>query len=567
MAERLAADGMAVGVALRGQQGPGRGRASPPSRRPAAGPIAVGGDVADEHAAWPPLFDAAEEAFGGVDVVVNAAGRMALAPIAELDLDDLDRMHRTNIRGTFVVAQQAARRVRAGGAIITFSTSVRGWRSPTYGAYAASKGAVEALTPSWPASCAAGTSPSTPSPPAPPPPPCSSTARTRRPSPPGRARPPAGAARAARRHRRGRRLPRRPARWVNGQVLFANGGIASDGTGACTRSSSSPAQSQRMGFGAMTARELARAGHTVYAGMRDTGGRNAPAVADAAAFAAEHGADLRTVELDVADQDSVDAAIARDHRRARTHGRDRAQRRAHGARPHGGLHPRAARARLRHQRGVARNGSTAPRCHTCAAQGHGLLVWVGRLSTRGGTPPYLAPYFAAKAAMDSLAVSYAAELARFGIDTSIVVPGSFTSGTNHFAHAGHAADEPVAAAYEERYAGLLDQVGARLAELAPPDADPAEVARVIVRVVDAPAGRRPFRVHVDPADDGAEVVNAVATACGRSSTAGSASTTCCTSGHEREIASIDGRGRPAPAPGTGPAPGRRGARRGPGRGG
>ena len=57
------------------------------------------------------------------------------------------------------------------------------------------------------------------------------------------------------------------------------------------------------------------------------------------------------------------------------------------------------------------------------AQGDGLLVWVGSTSTRGGTPPYLAPYFAAKAAEDSLAVSYAAELARFGIDTTIVVPG------------------------------------------------------------------------------------------------------------------------------------------------
>ena len=74
------------------------------------------------------------------------------------------------------------------------------------------------------------------------------------------------------------------------------------------------------------------------------------------------------------------------------------------------------------------------------AQGHGLLLWVGSSSTRGGTPPYLAPYFAAKAAMDAVAVSYAAELARFGIETSIVVPGAFTSGTNHFANAGHPAD-------------------------------------------------------------------------------------------------------------------------------
>ena len=63
-------------------------------------------------------------------------------------------------------------------------------------------------------------------------------------------------------------------------------------------------------------------------------------------------------------------------------------------------------------------------------QRDGLLVWVGSSSARGGTPPYLAPYFAAKAGMDSLAVSHAAELARFGIDTSIVVPGSFTTGTD-----------------------------------------------------------------------------------------------------------------------------------------
>jgi NAD(P)-dependent dehydrogenase (short-subunit alcohol dehydrogenase family) len=262
------------------------------------------------------------------------------------------------------------------------------------------------------------------------------------------------------------------------------------------------------GFGAMSARELARAGHTVYAGIRDTAGRNAPAVADAAAFAAEQGADLRTVELDVADQDSVDAAIARVVAEA-----GRLDVVVHNA-GHMVLGPTEAFTPDQLASVYDTNVVSTQRVNRAAlphlrAQGHGLVLWVGSTSTRGGTPPYLAPYFAAKAAMDSLALSYAAELARFGIDTSIVVPGSFTSGTNHFAHAGHAADEPVAAAYEERYAGLLDQVGARLAELAPPEADPTEVARAIVRVVDAPAGQRPFRVHVDPADDGAEVVNAV----------------------------------------------------------
>jgi NAD(P)-dependent dehydrogenase (short-subunit alcohol dehydrogenase family) len=140
------------------------------------------------------------------------------------------------------------------------------------------------------------------------------------------------------------------------------------------------------------------------------------------------------------------------------------------------------------------------------AQGDGLVVWVGSSSSRGGTPPYLAPYFAAKAAEDALAVSYAAELARFGIDTTIVVPGAFTSGTNHFAHAGHPENAEIAAAYEERYAGLVDQVSERLARLVPADADPAEVARQIARVVDLPKGERPFRVHIDPSHDGAEEV-------------------------------------------------------------
>jgi 3-oxoacyl-[acyl-carrier protein] reductase len=107
--------------------------------------IAVTADVADEDAVSR-LFDAAENAFGGVDVVVNAAGMMSLAPVADLDLNVLDRMLRINVRGTFVVNQQAARRLRAGGAIVNFSSSVLGRVLPTYAGYAASKAAVEAMT-------------------------------------------------------------------------------------------------------------------------------------------------------------------------------------------------------------------------------------------------------------------------------------------------------------------------------------------------------------------------------------------------------------------------------------
>ncbi|MGW5334644.1 SDR family oxidoreductase [Streptomyces bauhiniae] len=107
--------------------------------------ISVQGDVADESAVAT-VFDRAEQEFGGVDVVVNSAGRLALSPIADLDLAVLDAMHRTNIRGTFVVAQQAARRLRAGGSFVGFSTSVVGTQFPAYGAYAASKGAIESIT-------------------------------------------------------------------------------------------------------------------------------------------------------------------------------------------------------------------------------------------------------------------------------------------------------------------------------------------------------------------------------------------------------------------------------------
>jgi 3-oxoacyl-[acyl-carrier protein] reductase len=101
--------------------------------------------VADE-AAVAAMFDTAEQAFGGIDLVVHSAGIMPLAPLADLDLDVLDRVLRTNLRGTFVVAQQAVRRVRPGCAIIKFSSSVLGLALPNYSAYAASKGGVEAIT-------------------------------------------------------------------------------------------------------------------------------------------------------------------------------------------------------------------------------------------------------------------------------------------------------------------------------------------------------------------------------------------------------------------------------------
>jgi NAD(P)-dependent dehydrogenase (short-subunit alcohol dehydrogenase family) len=263
------------------------------------------------------------------------------------------------------------------------------------------------------------------------------------------------------------------------------------------------------GFGSLSAQALADAGHAVYAGMRDSAGHNARQVGAARRYATERDVDLRTVELDVSSQDSVDAAVETVI----------SEQGSIDVLLHNAGHMVTGPAEAFTPEQVAEiydtnvlgtqrlNRAVLPHLR---AQHRGLVVWVGSTSTRGGTPPYLGPYFAAKAAMDALAVSYAGELTRFGIETTIIVPGSFTKGTNHFAHSGHPHDDRVVADYEVLYPQLMDQVSQRLAEQAPADADAADVARAIVDVVEMPHGKRPFRVHVDPADDGAAVVNAVA---------------------------------------------------------
>lgn len=263
------------------------------------------------------------------------------------------------------------------------------------------------------------------------------------------------------------------------------------------------------GFGALSARALAGRGHTVYAGLRDTAGRNAGRVKETADYAAEHGVDLRTVELDILSQESCDAAIAKI-----VEEQGRLDVVVHNA-GHMVTGPTEAFTPEEIAAVYDTNVLGTQRVNQAAlpvlrAQRDGLLLWIGSTSTRGGTPPYLAPYFAAKAGMDALAVSYAGELARFNIETTIVVPGSFTSGTQHFATGGHPANQEIVKVYEEHYAGMMDQVSKRLAELAPPDADVSQVADAVVEVVDTPHGSRPFRVHVDPADDGSEEVSKVA---------------------------------------------------------
>jgi len=263
------------------------------------------------------------------------------------------------------------------------------------------------------------------------------------------------------------------------------------------------------GFGRLIAEALAGAGHVVYASMRGLSSKNASQIEAVAAYASQHGVDLRALELDVQSEASASAAIDRiiaDYGRLDVL--------VHNAGhmvwgPSEAFTPeqlaelydinvlgtqRVNRAALPHMRRARQ----------------GLLIWIGSSSVAGGIPPMLSPYFAAKAGMDALAVSYARELAPFGIETSIVIPGAFTKGTNHFAHAGAPSDTGRAMEYEASLPKhFADRMLEALAATVPEDADPAAVATAVVEIVGAPFGKRPFRTIIDPASDGAAVAYTV----------------------------------------------------------
>ena len=122
VSERLAADGIKVLVAYSGK--PDLAAEVVKSIQNAGGVASSAQADVAEPTEVAGLFEQAQAEFGGVDVVVNTAGIMLLSPLAELSLDDLDRMHRVNIRGTFVVSQLALQHLRSGGALINFSSSV-----------------------------------------------------------------------------------------------------------------------------------------------------------------------------------------------------------------------------------------------------------------------------------------------------------------------------------------------------------------------------------------------------------------------------------------------------------
>lgn len=263
------------------------------------------------------------------------------------------------------------------------------------------------------------------------------------------------------------------------------------------------------GFGRLTANALAQSGHTVYASMRGTVGRNASQVKDMQAYAEEQGVDLRAIDIDVGSDASVDVGVSRI---IEMHGRIDVVVHHPGRMMVG---PAEAFTPDQFAELYDVNVLATQRVNRAALpqmrrQREGLLVWVSFSGVAGGAMPYLSPYLAAMAALDALAVQYARELARWGIETSIVVPGVFARGADRSVRSRPPADKARAAEYDAGpYAGCREQVEEALDGIGPQDADPGRVAGAIAGVVDAPFGERPLRVHVETDDDGAAVAFAV----------------------------------------------------------
>jgi len=144
IARRLGGEGLAVIVNFAGNAA-AADEVTEAIRSSGGKAIPVRADVAEPGAAGR-LFDAAEEAFGGVDVLVNNAGILRNATIAESDDALFDSHFAINVKGSFALMREAAKRLREGGRIVNFSTSVVGLKLETYGVYAATKGAIEMLT-------------------------------------------------------------------------------------------------------------------------------------------------------------------------------------------------------------------------------------------------------------------------------------------------------------------------------------------------------------------------------------------------------------------------------------
>jgi NAD(P)-dependent dehydrogenase (short-subunit alcohol dehydrogenase family) len=264
------------------------------------------------------------------------------------------------------------------------------------------------------------------------------------------------------------------------------------------------------GFGRLTATLLAEAGHIVYASMRGLEGRNAEAAQQLSALALDKQFTLIPLELDVLDEVSVKAAaekVIAEQGRVDVVINNAAM-----------LVIGVTEAFTPEQllRVFDTNAVSWLRVNRAflpqmRKQGDGLLLYIGSVTSRI-LSPFQGPYVASKAAGDALAETMHYENSRYGIDTVIIQPGAYTTGTNHFAGAQHAEDTLVSDQYD-RINDLPPKLAARLDSLATPGArtDIGEVAEAVRGVIATPKGARPFRIVIDPQHHGAAEVNEVAT--------------------------------------------------------
>ena len=258
------------------------------------------------------------------------------------------------------------------------------------------------------------------------------------------------------------------------------------------------------GFGALAARALADAGNIVYAGMYSHTGDTSKYEASAKAYAKEHSVDLRLVPLDLFSQESCNAAVKTIVKEA-----GKLDAVVHNA-GHMNYGPGEAFTPEQLLQLYDVNVVGTQRLNLAAlpyfrSQRRGHLIWISSTSVYGAKGPWLGGYFAAKAAMDTLAQSYARELNPWGIETTIVSPGIFTKGTNHFANAMQPGLPDIAKAYDDGPTkGVSEQNMKGTADSVPEGAEPSVVADKLVELSKIPRGQKPYRMTADPSDVGGE---------------------------------------------------------------
>ncbi|MGH8778534.1 SDR family oxidoreductase [Paraburkholderia sp.] len=251
------------------------------------------------------------------------------------------------------------------------------------------------------------------------------------------------------------------------------------------------------GFGKVIALELARAGHIVYASMRDVGGHSKERASELRAVADNEKIALRPVELDVRSEESaraaVDLILAQEGRIDVVI--NNAAMMMHGLTEAFRPEQVAEIIDLNAISWVRVNRAALPAMRRA---GRGLLVYIGSGINRL-PDPFTGPYAASKAAGDVLAEVMGLEVARYGIETVIVQPGAYTTGTNHFKHAVSPIDTEVVSQYG-RLEGLAGELAERLDRTNLPDRrhDVEEVAEAVRDIVSMTPGTRPRRVDVDP---------------------------------------------------------------------